>query len=280
MFESNSVNVACGKVVCGEHVQWGKNVTVNVSEELVIGDRCVIPDDAHFEGRRITIGSDFFGYSWQWKCLDIGRGRFDDEDAVLMVGDRVTMHENRIDLSKSVTIGNDVGLSPECCIYTHHYWNNPLEGFPMRHAAVKIGDGVIVGFRSVILAETEVHKNTVVGAQSVVTGTVGSQFLPQVWGGNPARLIKNLHPLLEREQRRLFGRLMHEFADSRRWRGLQVADNFDFPVVRINGCELNLLERTCTGEEDEHSDDLRDWLFKHGVRIYSRRSFKKMRSQR
>ena len=282
-----------GKFHAGQHLRCGENVVIDVSEEVVIGDRCTLPDNAYLSGRRITIGDDFYGMGWghpapdpaylrdhdsptgSW--LEIGRGRRDEEDAVLMVGNRCTFHDNRIDLSRCIDIGDDVGLSPAVVIYTHHYWLSPCHGYPCRYDTVAIGSGSIIGFRSVVLPGTRLGRATVIGAQSVVSGyLIGNR----TYGGNPIRLIKRSIAEMTLGQKHVFLHdLMNNYRRSLEYRGYhEVMSSLftDFPVVHFQGCVFNLETFERNGEENDYTDDLRDYLFKHGFRFYTNRPFHKL----
>lgn len=182
--------VKSGKfIVDGEGCRIGNGVIVDVAEEVRIGNRCVIPDHAYFCGRRIEIGDDFFGYAHYCKRLEIGLGRRDEEDAILKIGSRCTLHDNRIDLAKHVTIGNDVGLSPEVCIYTHFYWLPEWDGWPVKYKPVVIGDRVLIGFRSTVLPGVTITSDTLIGAGSIVSRDINNSG---VYAGNPARFIREI----------------------------------------------------------------------------------------
>ncbi len=270
----NPVNIKSGKLFVGKDTFIGKDIVVNVAEEVVIGARCVIPDNTHFEGRRIVIGQDFYGYSWDWQRLDIGRGRKDEEDACLVVGNRCTFHSNKIDLARTVSIGNDVGLSPDVTIYTHHYWQSCLEGYPCKYAAVVIGDGVIVGYRSVILAGSYIGENSVIGAQSVVSNKLAPGW---VFSGNPVKAIRAIRKPDALERRHQLAEIMYAYNRSLEYRDIQVGGVVvDYPMVQIRECLIDVEARKLSGEEDEFSDDLRECLFKHGIRVYTERRFKKL----
>lgn len=268
-------NIIKGNVSIGLNCVLGKNVTVDVEEEVIIGDRCVIPDNAYFSGRRIEIGNDWYGYSHEWKRLDIGRGRRDEEDAIFKMGDRCTTHDNRIDLAKSVTIGNDVGLSPEVSIYCHSYWQSVVEGFPCSFKPVVIKDGVIVGYRSTILHGAVIGKEAVIGAHSLVSGFIPTR---DIYGGVPARRISTVIPPSIDRQIELFHEIGREYEQSTMYRRLP-GSTWAYPRVRYSQCEIDVIDKTFEGTEDEYSDDLRWHLFTRGIRIYTSRPFKKMRRQ-
>lgn len=283
--------VKSGRFEAGTDLQCGENVVVEVDEEVRVGDRVVLGDNTYLSGRRVTIGNDFFGYSWghpsnAWRgtqyelsrgWLEVGRGRRDEEDAVLTVGSRCTFHDNRIDLARCVTIGNDVGLSPEVAIYTHGYWMSPLDGFPCAYKPVLVGSRTIVGFRAVVLPGAKVGQDCVIGAGAVVSGVLPPRG---VYGGVPARKIREVFEIPLELKRRLAVRLTSQYALTlvhRRLGGVaEVA--LDYPVFRFRGCAIDLETCTLEGEEDEFTDDSRDFFFKRGVRIYTRRPFRSLRA--
>ncbi len=283
------VNVRSGRLKVGVDCQFGDNVTINVAEECTIGDRCVIADNTWIEGRIVKIGDDFFGYDWGHPLnyartlsrqvhggwLEIGRGRRDEEDAIFMVGDRCTFHDNRIDLARRVIIGSDVGLSPEVTIYTHGYWESPLRGFPFEYNPVEIQDRVIVGYRSTLLPGAVVAHDNVVGAGAVVT-----DYLPSwgIYGGVPAKLIRQVMP--NRVGHKILHSILTEWTRSMEYRGygkdVFVVDNGNYPKLRWRGVVIDCEAGTCQGDEDELTDDLRWFLFSRGIRVYTKRRFRKL----
>ncbi len=268
------VGIRSGNLNYGVNCTFGNNVIIDVAEEVTIGDRCVIPDNTYFGGRRVTIGNDFYGYSWEWRRLDIGRGRRDDENAILTVGDRCTFHDNKIDLAERVTIGNDVGLSPEVAIYTHYYWMSPFDGFPLAYNLVSISDRVIVGFRSVILPEVFIAEGVVIGAQSVVSGSINQRNT--IYVGNPAKAVKYIAPSTELNRVILFSDLVTAYKKSLAYRGISPELTHSYPLISAEGWTIDILLCSIQGEETPLSDDCREFLFKHGIRIYTKRPFRKL----
>lgn len=273
--------VRSGKFHAGTDLTCGANVVIDVAEEVIVGNRCVLPDNAYLGGRRVKIGDDFYGYSWDGRRLDVGRGRKDEEDAVLTVGDRCTLHDTRIDLARYVTLGNDVGISPEVVIYTHSYWLSPLDGFPMRYDSVLLEDGVIVGFRSVLLPGVKVLKGTVLGAQSVARGLVGDA-VPGIYAGNPAKLVGTVSRPSEEQRVALLEALMDAYRRSCDYRDIRTSVEVHHPTIVLlppSGvrCSIDCENLVLEGDESVYSDDLRDFLFKHGIRIYTERPFRSLR---
>lgn len=261
--------IKSGRFEAGAFFECGENVVVEVAESVTVGDRCRLADNTYLGGRRITIGSDFYGYA----AMDVGRGRRDDQDAILTVGKRNTWHNNRIDLARHVTIGDDVGLSPDVVAYSHSYWQSFLEGYPWAFEPVVVESGVIVGFRSVLLPGAHVGRNAVIGAQSVVSGRLEPDA---VYGGNPARLLRTITPYPENHQRIMLDTVLRDYAEACGYRNWTAVAKVDFPKVWYRGCVFDVAKKTVEGDEDEYTDDFRDFLFRRGIRFYSARPFRKL----
>lgn len=237
-------------------------------DELVIGNRVRIMGNAQFVGRRIVIGDDFF-------CSDmglrVGRGRRTFPDAVFQTGKRCTLHDNVIDLDKSVTLGDDVGLSPGVTIYTHGYWLSWLEGWPCRHEPVVIADRVIIGFRTVIAPGAAIGPDTVVGAQAMVSGKIGGG----IFGGVPAKRLGDIHRPSDEERQTRLAQILAEYGRHCLHRGFTAALRVEWPLIYLRGCTFGI-DGTFHGQEDEYTDDFRDFAFRYGLRYYSDRPFRRL----
>jgi hypothetical protein len=193
---------------------------------------------------------------------------------VLTVGDRCVFHDNRIDLARFVTVGDDVGFSPEVVVYTHGYWGSVLEGFPCRFEGVRVGDGTLVGFRSTVLPGARVGRRCVVGAGSVVPSAVYRAGC--VYAGNPAMLIKECRAPGLPERVKMLDRVVEEYVAAAKYRGLHGVVRWDYPDVKCGGAVIDVDRLTLSGAEDETTDDLRWHLFTRGIRVYTRRPFRKL----
>ena len=93
---------------------------------------------------------------------------------------------------EAVEIGNNVGIAYNVSIYTtNHNMQNPNKrtgdviGQP-----VKINDGAWIGANAVICPGVTIGKGCVIAAGSVVTHSCEDN---SIYGGNPARKIRNLN---------------------------------------------------------------------------------------
>lgn len=98
-----------------------------------------------------------------------------------------------LDTSGDIEIGDDVAIGSNCTIYTHNHIYDNVDcpawkgGIIVNHVVIE--SGVWIGSNVTILPGVRIGKRSVVAAGSVVTKSVPDGT---VYGGNPAKLIKNI----------------------------------------------------------------------------------------
>ena len=93
------------------------------------------------------------------------------------LGEKVQVYSiGEIEVHQNATIAQEAYL----CTGTHDF-NNPA--FQLITKKITIGENTFIGARAMILPGISVHKNAVVGAQSVVSKDVAPN---QIVAGNPA----------------------------------------------------------------------------------------------
>ncbi len=125
-----------------------------------------------------------------------GSARIGHGSKISVVGDLVVGNnfcisaESAIVAYKKVIIGDDVLLSWDVLIMDtdfHHIYSEEISSInPPK--AVRIGNKVWVGCRSVILKGVEISEGAVVAANTTLTKSINSQNA--IVGGNPARILK------------------------------------------------------------------------------------------
>lgn len=214
-----------------------------------------------FKGNNIIIGDHFY-------CsgnLRVGGGGWQNETANLTVGDRCVLHDNLLNVCQPIEIGNDVGLSPEVTILTHGFWGNILEGYPNKFAGVKIGNNVIVGYRSIINPGVEICDDVVIGSGTVVTKSI---LKKGVYSGNPCQFIRPiLEPTPERKIKIFNTVIAKSGFPSMSW---------EYPFIQYHPTNfiINVETLEYFGNENDETDILRNYLRKYGIRIYTERPFK------
>lgn len=263
----NNIRIIAEEIKIGEKVHLGKNIDVNIKGSFIIGDFSRLGDDTQIRGNNIKFGKHLFNSSG----LRIGGGGRQHPNANFEIGDRCTIHNNFINVCEPVIIGNDVGLSPETSILTHGYWLSVLEGFPASFCGVTIGNGVIVGYRSLIMMGVSIADYSVIGANSTVTKSIIEKG---IYAGSPAKFIKKIVPLSEEEKFRKTNEIIYEYyLPIAKYHGLNPNIIINYPIIELNNFRFNVETFEYWGKEDEETDDLRDYIRKWGIRIYTERQF-------
>ncbi|MGB0114232.1 MAG: acyltransferase [Ilumatobacteraceae bacterium] len=161
-----------------------------------IGANSVIcfPPNTIFNEQYIRIGSGtMFGPQ---ATLSAGMipGQTMVSDPVISVGDRCLFGKGSgIVGHLSITIGDDVWTGHHVYItdQNHGYedLDLPISQQVMPERPVSIGDGSWIGHGAVVLPGAQIGRHVVIGANSVVTGTIPDNA---VAAGVPARVIKQL----------------------------------------------------------------------------------------
>ncbi len=181
-----SVSIGLGSVICGDDVEVGDNVR--------IGFLTVI------RGRRIRIGSHVqIGSLSMLEApeLEIGEGSKINEQVFvggLMFPDsRLTIGRNCqimqmtfINPTRSIVIGDDSGIGGDCLLFGHSSWLSKFEGYPVEFDSIEIGRSVSIAWRVFVLPGTRIGDGAVIGANSLVRGTIPAQCLAV---GFPARVV-------------------------------------------------------------------------------------------
>lgn len=111
----------------------------------------------------------------------------------LIIGENVRITSRcRITCADRIEIGNCVLMAPDVFITDHNHGMNPTikSGYSPQNLvtkSVKIGDGVWLGQRVIVLPGVEIGEHSIIGAASVVTKDIPSYSIAV---GNPARVVK------------------------------------------------------------------------------------------
>lgn len=98
-----------------------------------------------------------------------------DEDSDLFIGDNVYFNENAmISCKNRIYIGSGCKFGPNVCIFDNSHRFNSMSGVSNDHTSgvIEIGCGCWIGSNVVILKETKIGKNSVIGAGCVISGEI------------------------------------------------------------------------------------------------------------
>jgi len=265
--KKKNVEIIGRQISIGSSVTFGQNILIKVKGEFRIGDYSRLGSNTQIFGNNIIFGKHLFNSSG----LRIGGGGRQHPGANLQIGDRCTIHNNFINVCEPIMIGDDVGLSPDVSLITHGYWLSVLEGYPARFTGIKIGNGVLVGYRSTILMGVLIADNIVVGANSVVAVSL---LKMGIYVGNPAHFVRKIESLPTEDRLKMVNMIIENYIHIASYHDISPRIRIDYPYVEINEFRINVETFKYEGVEDKETDDFRDYIRKWGIRIYTQRPFK------
>ena len=292
----------------GKNSEIGKNSNIKVIEKFELGNRSLLCI-CEIKGRNVIIGDDFFSSVPKGNYLIVGGGSCYYPKSNLQIGNRCTIHDVYINIAMPVKIGDDVGLSHETKIFTHYFWDSIFEGHSQKFESVEISNGCIIGAQSFFLPGTKIGKNSVVAARSVITKT----FPPGCTiAGNPGKIIKTnvKEKISKSKQIELVKKTLEWYVEILSKKGFVIKKSTKKDIayhIRKDGIKttivfatkplknktkekyfiltfndipktdnqtiFNLSKKSLEGIENNLSDDLRDFLRKVGIRIFTNRKF-------
>ena len=276
----------------------GDNSKINcnsaeIDDTVVIGDNVQIECDSLKIGKFSKIGNDvkincknFEAGSWlfMWDRVEVGRGGCTGPNSNVKIGNHVGIFEDTIiNPSESIEIGNDVGIGAEVMIWTHGAWLDITKGFPSDFGPVKIGNNVWLPARSVVLPNVTIGEDTVIGIGSIINRDVPKGSFA---AGSPCKVIKeNCYPI-ELNNEELQKKCL-EITNN--WCKLHKDKNITDVITRVWGDVIisikqkdkfnhyNVRTKEMSGYSNDVSEDLRDYLRRRGIKIYTDKHFESIR---
>jgi acetyltransferase-like isoleucine patch superfamily enzyme len=264
----------------------------------------VIGDDVIIECNEFTLGANsvikngctircnkFIAKEGLYMCegVEIGRGGCNGPNSNVYIGSNVGIFERTIiNPSDEVHIGDNVGIGGEVMIWTHGAWLDVMQGFPAEFGPVKIGNNVWLPARSIVLPNVEIGDNTVIGIGSIINKNIPPGSLA---AGSPCKVIKeNYYPkvLSDKEKLSILKDIVQDYIKLAKFKNIKVelkvnnndlilsryVNAFDGIAFTIEDTIFNLDKKTIHGYEDEFSEDLRDYLRRRGIKIFTNKPFK------
>ena len=272
--------IQAGTYSIGKHCHIGNNVRINVRGRFELGDCSVIKDNCIIECEEFIAGD----YLFMSDRVEIGRGGNKNPDSVVHIGHHVGIFEDTIiNTNSKVTIGNDVGIGAGVMIWTHGAWLDITKGFPADFGPVSIGNNVWLPARSIMLPNTSIGDDTVIGIGSIITKTIPSGCLA---AGTPCKVIRlDCYPkkLTIDDKAKLVNEILIEWYNVLvSYKKVETVTNVTYDSVHdviklVQGDNVTLYhidKRIIEGYINEVSEDLRDYLRRRGIKYYTGLPFK------
>ena len=261
----------------------GKNVTIECNN-FTLGANSYIGDNCSITCNNFTAGKNLFIPG----KVEIGRGGCKGPNSNVYIGDNVGIFEGTIiNPSDEVHIGDNVGIGGEVMIWTHGAWLDVMQGFPADFGPVCIEENVWLPARSIVLPNVKIGKNTVIGIGSII-----NRNLPEgcFAAGSPCKVIKeNCYPkkLSKEEKENIVNTIIDDWKTLIKSKGkikeyiiyydktteilvLKQPNKYDNFYIT----SYDLTNKNMKGFKNEVSEDLRDYLRRRGIKIFTKDLFK------
>lgn len=232
-----NVRLSLGSVIIGKEVEIGDHVKVGfltmlrgrkitIQRHVKIGSLSVIDTEKIFIDEDARINEQVY------------IGGMKTPESSLHLGKRtIVMQLSYINPTLPVYIGDDSGIGGHCLLFTHGSWNNQLEGFPVKFAAITIGKKVWLPWRVFVMPGTTIGDQVVIGANSLLQGEIPSHSLA---AGNPAKILKSNYPEIPTEEKKaaILQNIYSEFEKHLQYHFFSIEKSTD------NGCEVWQIRNT------------------------------------
>ena len=260
-----------------ESVIFGDKVSIEC-ERLTIGKYSRIGNNIKIKCRNLEIGDHFY----MCDGVEIGRGGCTGTDSDVKIGNGVGIFENTIiNPSDSIEIGDNCGIGAEVMIWTHGAWLDTTMGFPSDYGPVKIGKNVWLPARSIVLPNVTIGDNVVIGINSIINRSLPDGCFA---AGSPCKVIKEkVYPkkVTPSEQSILIKNIVGKWYELHETKGIDgVQTKYESGKIKlIQGESVTIYDienRVIKGYVNNISEDLRDFLRRNGIKIYTDRGFSSM----
>ena len=250
------VDIKCNTFKVGKNCKFGNNVKIHCT---------------HFE-----MGD--FGYIADG--VEVGRGGSYSPNSKVKIGKHVGIFEGTvINPSEEVEIGDNTGIGAEVMIWTHGAWLDVLQGFPADFGPVKIGSNVWLPARSIVLPHVTIGNNVVIGINSIINRSLPDGCFA---AGSPCKVIKeDEYPkkLTEDEKKKIIWGIIsdwYKLHDIKKIKDVLVKyeNRKIYLIQKQNQTIYDIEERKIEGFMNDVAEDLRDYMRRRGIKIYTDNGFR------
>jgi len=281
----NNSKITANHIDIHESVEIGDNVQIHC-DTIKIDEFSKIGNDVKINCKSFEAGS------WLYICkrVEVGRGGNTGPNSNVKIGNHVGIFEGTIiNPSESIEIGDDVGIGAEVMIWTHGAWLDVTQGFPSDFGPVKIGNNVWLPARCIVLPNVTIGDDSVIGIGSTINKDIPSGCLA---AGSPCKVIKeNCYPkeLNNEDLQKKVLEITNNWCKLHRDKNITDVE-IDYDISRkiitlkqgtnqIWFTHYNVSKKEMIGYTNEVSEDLRDYLRREGIKIYTDKPFESIKPE-
>jgi acetyltransferase-like isoleucine patch superfamily enzyme len=180
---SRGVLIRGGNITIGKNVTLREYCTIDVRENLILGDGSFINPYCRLMGRDVEIGRNFRMLTWS----SIGGGSCFEIQSKLRMGDNCHLGEfSFINTADEVFIGEEVGIGMRSAIFTHGAYQSFIKGYPVTFGPIRIENNCWLP-QAVVLPGVTIGKGSVVATGSLVNRSLPAFCLA---GGVPVKVLR------------------------------------------------------------------------------------------
>ena len=230
------VKLAFGAAVIGESVHLADGVEIGLlalvmGRSIRIGRFSSVGTMSYVACEKIDIGED----ARIREQVFVGGPQL--PESCFTLGSRtIILQMTSINPTMPVTIGDDTGIGGHCLIFTHGAWLNAMDGYPVTYEPVTLGKSVWLPWRVFVMPGTMIGDGSVIGANSLVQGTIPPSSLAV---GSPAKVIRSAPDFpkvpSEAERAAMVSQMLSEFERYMRYEHATIEVRGDIRTFRMPG---------------------------------------------
>jgi acetyltransferase-like isoleucine patch superfamily enzyme len=288
----------------------GKSAEAELNDFLRLGRQSSLGHRVKVSGRGLSSGE----FLWMKNDVIVGGGGSQGPNSYLRIGNQSTIIDKcYLNLSEEISMGDGVALSYNVTILTHGAWQPALMGFKTKFGRVRIGNYSVVYLNAIVLPGLSIGDYATVGAGAVVMRDVPDYSLAMGNPATIVKSAPNYpSPLAERDIDSLLLSILSDYSRTLELKGGKVVETSSldhcFLEVDLNGgrytiayvrrgggprprpgitiafgplseasageCHFNLKDLTVDGKSTALSEDLRDYLRRRAIRVFTDKPFR------
>jgi len=298
-------SLVCPEIQLGQGCSLGQSVEAELNDFFCLGKQSSLGNRVRVAGRGLSSGE----FLWMKNDVIVGGGGSQGPNSYLRIGNRCSVFDRSyLNLSEEISIGNGSALSYGVTILTHGAWQPALMGFTTKFGPVKIGDHSVIYLGAVVLPALSVGDYATVGAGAVVVRDVPDYSLAIGNPARIVKSAPNYpKPLSELDIDKLLCSILSDYGRTLAPKGGKVAETCsrDHCLLEVDlhgerrtiaylrpGCgpqpqrditlafgplpeaseskgHFNFRDLTFEGEASALSEDLRDYLRRRAIRVFT-----------